>query len=304
MNKILKYKDWEKNSKIIEEFAKQLVQPKMNESINETTIKSILAQLSKDLKFNYQLIFTFGAGINAMYPIIMNLIKNSNLNVELTTESVVLMTIAAISIAYLEDTKNKSGDVEIICKLCGGSGEVANSEVQNLEDVDIEKESCPECSGKGSSKSLVTRKDAQTMLEELKMKGIGNRIVEKLVKCLTSIGSFLKMIFRNTPVMISSLIDLFGYTAILVPTMNALSALINQNFWNVENLPSVIGANLLSVGVGIVSFLAKRGFDNLANKIKEFITSNWRKKVEIKPVDKNWDDGDLSQHEIINEWEK
>lgn len=304
MNKILKYKDWEKNSKIIEEFARQFIQPKMNESINETTIKSILTQLSKDLKFNYQLIFTFGAGINAMYPIILHLIKNSNLNVELTTESVVLMTIAAISIAYLEDNKNKSGEAEIICKLCGGSGEIANSEVQNLEDVDIKKENCPDCDGKGSSSSLVTRKDAQTMLEELKMKGIGNRIVEKLVKCLTSIGKFLKMIFRNTPIIISSIIDLFGYTAILIPTMNALSAIINQNFWNVENLPSVIEGNLLSVGVGIVAFLAKRGFDNLASKIKEFISTNWRKKVDIKPVDKNWDDGNYTEHEIINEWEK
>jgi hypothetical protein len=303
MNKILKYKDWEKNSKIIEEFARQLINPKMNESINETTIKSILTQLARDLKFNYQLIFTFGAGINAMYPIILHLIKNSNLNVDLTTETVVLMTIAAISIAYLEENKNKSGDAEIICKICDGSGLLPSPEAQSLDDVD-NKENCHSCAGKGSSLSLVTRKDAQTMLEELKMKGVGNRVVEKLVKCLTSIGSFLKMIFKNTPIVISSLIDLFGYTAILIPTMNAISSIINQNFWNVENLPNVISSNLISVGVGIVAFLAKRGFDNLANKIKDFIGKNWRKKVNINQVDKNWDVKNLSDHEIINEWEK
>jgi hypothetical protein len=112
------------------------------------------------------------------------------------------------------------------------------------------------------------------------------------------------MIFRNTPVVISSLMDLFGYTAILIPTMNALSAIINQNFWNLENLSSVIEGNLLSVGVGIVVFLARRGFENLANKIKEFISSNWSKKADVKPVDKNWKDGDYTDHEIINEWER
>lgn len=303
MNKILKYKDWEKNSKIIEEFARHFINPKMNESINESTIKAILTQLARDLKFNYQLIFTFGAGINAMYPIILHLIKNSNLNVELTTETVVLMTIAAISIAYLEENKNKSGDAEIICKVCDGTGQLLSPEAQSLEDTD-DKEDCRICAGKGSSLSLVTRKDAQTMLEELKMKGVGNRIIEKLVKCLNSIGSFVRMIFKNTPIVVSSLIDLFGYTAILIPTMSALSAIINQNFWNVENLPTVIEGNLLSVGVGIVAFLARRGFESLANKIKEFIRKSWTKKVEIKPLDKNWKDDDLEDHEIINEWEK
>ena len=114
MNKILKYQEYDKSAKIIEDFAKIFINPILKESIEENQIKKILDQLAKDLKFNYQLIFTFGAGINAMYPIVLHLVKNANLNVELTSENIILLTIAALTIAYLEESKNKQIKIKTI----------------------------------------------------------------------------------------------------------------------------------------------------------------------------------------------
>jgi hypothetical protein len=305
MRKILKWEEYEKSAKVWEDFAKLLVDSNIRESkdenkVTELEIVKITKQLSKDLRFNYGLIFTFGAGIQAMYPIVLHLIKNSNLNVELTTETVVLMTIAAISVAYLEINKNKSGSAEIICSICNGSGTVTSGEVQNLEEVD-EVESCHHCHGEGKIQSLVTKADAQTMLEELKLKGVGDGIIRKLSSCLVWIGEFVKTAFKGVHYAISSLIDLFGYTAILIPTMNAISALINQNLWTLDNLPQIISGNLLSFGVGIIALLVKRGYDNLANKLSEFIKRGFNKKSHDKTIDTSWENDNLENQDIIKE---
>jgi hypothetical protein len=306
MNKILKYQEYVSAAKVWEDFAKLLVNPNLNESkddnkITESEIIKITKQLSKDLRFNYGLILTFGAGIQAMYPIVLHLIKNSNITgLKLTTETVVLMTIAAISVAYLEINKNKSGSAEIICSICNGSGTVTSGEVQNLEEVD-EVESCQHCHGEGKIQSLVTKADAQTMLAELKLKGVGDGIIRKLSSCLVWIDEFVKTAFEGVHYAISSLIDLFGYTAILIPTMNAISALINQNFWNLDNLPQIISGNLLSFGVGIIALLVKRGYDNLANKLSDFFKKAPKNKQQDNIVDTTWNPEDLENQDIIKE---
>jgi hypothetical protein len=275
MNKILRYKEYEKSLDIFEDFVENLTNPKINEGlIDKETINKILKQLASDLKFNYSLIFSFGTGISSMYPIVEHLIKNSNLNVELTTENIVLLTITAIAIAYLEENKNKTGDSNVLCNICSGKG-------------------CKDCDEVGMVKSVVTKEDARTLLEELKLRGFGNGIVKKVVKCFISIGHFLKMIFKNTPLIISSFLDLFGYTAVLIPTMNAIHLLIDTNNWNIETLPTIIGQNLISFGVGISAMLARRGFDNLANKIKDFINSLYKKPINNKMIS--------NDDEMINE---
>jgi Na+-transporting NADH:ubiquinone oxidoreductase subunit NqrE len=62
-------------------FIKYVENYHINESDNQSSvIDSILKGLSRDLKFNYALVFTFGAGIKAMFPIVENLIKNEKMN--------------------------------------------------------------------------------------------------------------------------------------------------------------------------------------------------------------------------------
>ncbi len=266
MNKVLKFTDYKDSITLLEDFVQYLVEEKVHESQkDESTIKKIAEQLQKDLNFNYSLIFTFGAGINAMYPIVTHLLKNSNLNVELTTENIVLLTITGIAIAYLEEKKNKTGEISIDCDSCLATGMM---KVTGEEDTQ-----CHKCGGTGKQKSLVTKVDTDTLLAELKLRGIGNGIVKKLVKCLTSIGEFIKMIFKHAQLIISNFVDLFAYTSLLIPTMNAISSIINLRDLNLENLPMEIAKNLLVFGVGVTTMLAKRGFEWLSKKIKDFLKS-------------------------------
>ena len=145
MKRLLKFNDYQKSVNILEDFVDKLVYQNLHESENkDNAIKNILSQLQNDINFNYGLILTFGTGINAMYPIVMSLLKNSSFNVELTTENIVLLTITAISIAYLEEKKNRTGEVSMDCDSCLGGG------TSKIDQSGLE---CSKCSGTGKIKS-------------------------------------------------------------------------------------------------------------------------------------------------------
>jgi len=260
MARILKFSDYNKSEDLATEIIENMCNPQINESsVEDSVIKKIIKGLSRDLKFNYGLVFTFGTGIRFMYPIVENLIRNGSIKIEMTPENIVLLCITALSITYLEETQNKAGDHRIVCKDCDGNG------FQNNEDENVEDEECITCKGTGYIESQVTKKDAQTMLEELKMRGIGNGIVKKFVAGFKAIGNFFKILLKGTPYIITGLIDMFGYTALLIPAMNAISAFVGKYDVTVDNLSS----NLLSIGVGVGSLVAKQGVDWLVNKLKK-----------------------------------
>jgi hypothetical protein len=270
---ILKYNQYGMTDRFIELFENSMI----NESAPEDNFKEVLSGLSKDLKFNFGLIFTFGAGIKAMYPIVDNLVRNEALKIDLSVESVLLLTLAGLSITYLEESNNKTGEEKIPCTCKSKS------------------DSCAHCDGTGYITSKVTRADARTILEELKLRGIGNGIVKKVVDCFKSIGNIVKMLFKNSPYLINGLIDMFGYTAMLIPTMNAISSLIGEYNLNMETLPG----NFLALGVGIGTFLAKRGFNYLVRKLKNklgFRTSHLDVPTAAKPYEIS--DGDFNKEKL------
>jgi hypothetical protein len=242
--KVLSFREY----KMLEDFFNFFENQTINESdeSKDSMITTILKGLSKDLKFNYALVFTFGAGIKAMLPIVQNLIENENIKVELTTENLVLITLASLAITYLEESGNKSGDGQVPCDC-----------VKKLPDCEI-------CGGSGMIQSVVTKGDARTILEELKLRGIGNGIVQKIVGCFKSIGKFLKVLFKNSSYIINGLMDMLGYAAILVPTMNAISAIVGEYSLDFKTLPG----NLLSLGFGVTTFVAKNAFISILNKLK------------------------------------
>ena len=270
MSKVLKFQQHSESIKIAEELIETITNPQINESSesdvpSDDHIKKILKSFQKDLSFNYGLVFTFGAGIKALYPIVDSLIRNGNLKIETNVESIVLLTVAGLAVVYLEEIRNKTGDEKIPCPdcktigkdkldcdLCDGKG------CQYCGD-------CPACGGEGYIKSVVTKEDARTILEELKLRGIGNGIVKKLVSSLHAIKNIVKTIFKNTPYVISSFMEMFGYTSILIPTMNAISSMIGKYHFTMDNLAT----NFLSIGVGITTILARSGYNYLMKKLKK-----------------------------------
>lgn len=252
MSKILKYKDYSLSEERALELIQNICKPQMNESKSWSNFKSISSKLSKDLKFNFGLVVTFGAGIKVMLPVINKFIQNGTFNFEFNEENLILLTITVVSIFYLEETANKAGD-----------------------EVNVDGE-----------KSVVTKRDAQTMLEELKMRGIGQGIVKKFVSALSAISKFFKMLFRGTPYVVNGLLDMFGYTALMVPCMNALSAFIGKYDLTIET----ISANLLSLGVGVGALLAKQGVSWLVKNISrglgiKNLGKDLEKPVEMRPFD-------------------
>ncbi len=226
MTRILKFNEHQNWNNIAENFIQEILNPKLLESSeSKEEIMTILKDLQRDLKFNVQLIFTFGTGIASMYPIVLNLIKNQNLKVELTTENIVLLTLTTLVILGLETKK----------------------------DLDLSKD------------------DAKTLLMECKLRGVGNGIVKKMVNCFKSLGNLVKIIFDKTPKVFTNILDMFAYTSLLIPTMNALNSLISDYNWNMD---TIIG-NLASLGIGILTFLSKNGLNYLIRHLG--------KKAEINP---------------------
>jgi len=189
--------------------------------------KSVLKKIIEDLKLNYSLVLTFGIGLEAMYPVIKSLVENMNLKIDMKIETIVLMTIAAITIAYLEEKKEAK-------------------ERKKLEH------------------------DSKSMLEELKLRGVGNGIIKKIVACIKSIGNLFKILFKNKRHIINGFFDMFGYTSIVIPTINAILYMIGKYNMNLDTLPS----NFLSLGLGITTISAKHGLNYIIDKLKDKLNLN------------------------------
>jgi hypothetical protein len=68
-----------------------------------STYKKIEKKILSDLKLDTKLVLTFGSGIASLYPIVGEMMQNMSLtNIDLSKQSIVLLTIAAITIIFLK----------------------------------------------------------------------------------------------------------------------------------------------------------------------------------------------------------
>ena len=193
--------------------------------------KKVLSDLNLDLKF----IFTFGAGIGSLYPVVQNMMQNLSLSsVEMTQETTVLLTIACITIVFLEEKKYKTPEEE---------------------------------------EKLI--KDSKSMLEELRMRGIGDGIVKKVMKSIESIKNVFAVVVKHLGAVVGGVIDMFAYTAILIPIMNAILWIIGKYDMSVD----AVIQNFFSLGAGIASRIAKHGLVELINKLKGIIPNKTKEEI-------------------------
>ena len=165
-----------------------------------------------------------------MYPIVMSLITNCSLNIDLNPEKIVLLTLTAFTIIYMEEKK----------------GKISQEEEDKL------------------------RKGSKSMLEELKLSGIGNGIVKKVMACFNSIKSIFNLILKHLGKVATYLVDIFTYTSLFLPILNAILALVGKYHFNIDTLPG----NFLSLGAGLGSLVAKHGISFIIDKIKNKIKIN------------------------------
>lgn len=196
---------------------------------DSTPYKRIEKKVLSDLKLDTKLVFTFGAGIGALYPVVKKMMENLSISsVEMTQETTVLLTIACITIVYLEEKRFRTTEEE----------------------------------GK-------LTKDSKSMLEELRMRGIGDGIVKKVMKSIESIKNVFSVVAKHLGAVVGGIIDMFGYTAMLIPIMNGILWVIGKYDMTVD---SVI-QNFFSLGVGIASRIAKHGLVEIINKLKGVISN-------------------------------
>jgi hypothetical protein len=110
--KIQRYTDYALQNEMADEFLNSF-DKMIKESDGGKSYQKVAKKVISDLKLNVSLVATFGAGIGALYPVVQGLMENMNLDsFELTTESIVLLTLAAVTITYLEEKKFKSPEEE------------------------------------------------------------------------------------------------------------------------------------------------------------------------------------------------
>ena len=189
-----------------------------------TSYKRVQTKTMKDLRLNASLISTFGTGITAFYPIVDKLMGNmSTDSIEMDSSKVVLLTICAFSIIYLEEKKFKDAEEE----------------------------------------DIIT-KDSKSMLEELRMMGVGEGIVKSVIKAFQSIKGIFQLIGKHISTVVSGFIDMFAYTAILIPVLNGISYIVGKYDMNLTTFL----ANFFGLSMGIATIVTKHGIVELVKKLK------------------------------------
>lgn len=223
--KIKRFKDYYDNEILAYDFIESL-----NSIINESDeihYEPIRKKIFNDLKLNSNLALTYGAGMNALYPIVESLLKNLKLSsIEITPQSVILLTICSFTVIYLEE--------------------------------------------KAIRDEMGIRKDCKSMLEELKMNGIGNGIVKKVVEVLKSFKSIFNIIYKHIGKSVSDLIDMFTYVSLLIPIMNGISYIIGKYDLNIDTFIQNFAGLMLGVG----TIITKRGISHILSKVKLKIDKN------------------------------
>ena len=108
---IKRYNEFALQTDIVDYFINEFNTQIVTESKEEDEL--ILRKIVSDLNLNFRLVATFGFGIGAFLPIVNQLMKNMDLSsVELTRETIVLLTLTAISIIFLEERKPKDPEKE------------------------------------------------------------------------------------------------------------------------------------------------------------------------------------------------
>jgi len=127
-----------------------------------------------------------------------------------------------------------------------------------------------------SKQEAILRKDCKSMLEELKMMGIGNGIVKKLIEGFKSIKNIFSVIGKHIGAVVGGFMDMFAYTAILIPIMNAINWVIGKYDLNFDTLPQ----NFLGLSIGIGTIIAKHGIAEIIDRIKNRFNIDKKKIVD------------------------
>lgn len=254
------------------EFFNNLDTP-MNESVDKEEYKRIQDEeiekfksgVKGDIKLNFNLIGTFGAGIGALYPIIDSLISKTAPAMD--TRTVVLLTIAAVYLIVLEEKAHSKKDEE------GNRKQMIAEMKAVLSELQLAGFPNANTGSRNGSDSPVL----STVVECLKAV---KKIFFVIVKRVSQIGFIdaLDLTIRAGASLRTGFIDMISYTAMLVPVMNGINSIIG--IYNMD--VSTFLMNLAMFSAGLIAIMAKHGLGYLMNKLRDVLNLSRKDRERIK----------------------
>lgn len=102
-------------------------------------------------------------------------------------------------------------------------------------------------------------RDSKSLLEELKLRGVGNGIVKKTVGCLEAIGAVARLLMRHRGHVLASFFEMLGYSSLCIPVINAIKSIVGAYQFTLDNFQH----NMASLAMGLGALLAKQGVEYL-----------------------------------------
>lgn len=217
--------------------------------------KSEFNKIAKDLNMNSRLIVTFGFGIGGFYPIVESLMRLEGFN--LNARSVVLLTLAAISILIIGDGKK--------------SGNTKDEKDLMIEDINMKvlqelNQTVSPNSSTGDSPAL---KKAifiiKSFYEGFWKKAFSGDLRKTLEPVGTKIKSVWSSLGKGFSRVAGSMVDMLAYTSMLIPVMNVIDSSINS-FPHLFSVAKVLPENFAAFAAGVASIAAKHGVAKLVSR--------------------------------------
>ena len=222
----------------------------VNESIKDKSKKDI-KKILKKVKKDLNINFNIIGVYGAGITSLYTLVETflSDLKIELNTESIVLATICSLTIIYMEEKKN---------------------------DKDI------------SDDTKDISNDSKNMLAELKLRGIGNGIIKKIVSIFYTIKKIFKVITKHIDIVIINFVDLFAYTSLLISVLRSIHFVVEKNSISIDNFIDCFSG----LAMGIATLTSKHILIEIIDKLKKKINID-KSSIEDIEVVKHKSDNDI-----------
>jgi hypothetical protein len=217
--------------------------------------KSEFRKITQDLNMNSRLIVTFGFGIGGFYPIVESLMRLDGFN--LSTRSVVLLTLAAVSILIIGDDKKSAS-------------EKSEKDIM-IEDINkkVLQELNQSVSPNSSTGDSPILKRAIFIIKSFYQNFWSKIFKGELKKTLEPIGNRVKSVWNSLGSGFSrvagSLVDMLAYTSMLIPVMNVIDGAIN-NFPDLFSAIKTLPENFAAFAAGVGSIVAKHGIAKIISR--------------------------------------
>lgn len=225
---------------------------KMDEYKNE------FQKIKDDLGLNSRLIPTFGFGIGGFYPIVESIMRLEGF--EISKRSVILLTLAAISIIIIGDGKKKDKKTE---------DELERDKVVDDINVKVLQELNQTVSPNSSTGQSPILKKVVLIIKSFYDSFWKKIFKGDLKNTLTGFKSKMKSTWDSVKSAFNQaaggLIDMLAYTAMLIPVMNVLDNAIN-NFPDLFKTAQILPENLLAFAAGVGVVVSKHGIAKIVSK--------------------------------------